>query len=909
MTIQNLNSLFQPQSVAIIGDRDPLSAIVAGNLAASGFAGEVWMVNAGISAQRPAAARDLPRVEDLPGKLDLAIVCNPSVQVPDIARRCGLSGARGMAILTHGFREAGPQGRQIEQALQQELRRFPKMRVLGPNCIGLLAPHWNLNATSAKGLPQPGRVAFISQSATLGSSALDWAIQEDIGFSYFVSVGNMIEVGFSDLIDYFANDPFTDAIILFVESIDLARPFMSAARATSKKKPIVVLKAGRYRESAEAAASHTGAMAGVDAVYEAAFERAGVVRVDEIDDMFDCAQLLARHCRAIGPRLGIVTNAGGPGVVAADCLLHRQGRLAQLSAETIVRLGALLPSPASCRNPVDLMEDAGPERFARAADIVLQDAGVDALMVILTPQAMTDATAVADAVAGVAQRSSKPVLAVWMGGPAVREGMDRLHRAGIPTYATPKNAVHAFMHLVNYARRREILYETPRMILVDLPTDKPGREAAFRRILQTPEEILSEQQSKQLLQLYGIDTTQPELASSADEAVQLAERTGYPVVLKIVSPQILHKNEVGGVALNLASAGQVRAAFDQMLARVRSRRGDATIEGISVQPMFVTAEGFELILGSRKDPAFGAVVLIGAGGVAAEVIDDTALGLPPLNEKLARRMLESLRCWPILTGYRARPAVNVDQLLATLIRFSHLVAECPEIAEMDVNPIVATPAEVVALDARVKIDRGAIGQVRRPYAHLAIRPYPDELVQHTRLSDGTPVTLRPIRPEDEPAWHDMLARCSPESIRSRFRLLFKEMTHEMATSYCFIDYDRELVIVAEVDVDGRRRLVGSGHLACDLSHEEAEYAVLVCDEFQRRGLGRMLTERCLEIAASWGLKQVVGETTPGNRPMIATFKRCGFDIDCQTSLDSIQARYELARNRSRPAPTDNNCIA
>lgn len=893
MAVRNLHKILRPQGIAVVGASNKperLSYTVLQNLRNAGFEGDIYPVH-----PYEEEVQGLPAfssLADLPEPPDLAIVCTPAETVPQIVQQGGEAGVGGMVIISAGFREIGPGGHAMEQRVKQEVSRFPDLRLLGPNSLGIVVPHLHLNASFAAATPKPGRVAFVSQSGTLCTSALDWAIQEDIGFSHFVSIGNMLEVGVGDLIDYFAADPYTDSIILYVESITEARQFMSAARAVTQEKPIVVYKAGRFSESAQAAASHTGAMCGVDAVYAAAFERAGIVRVFEIDDMFDCAQLLACKRQPTGPRLAIITNAGGPGVVATDSLIDCQGELARLAEETVEKLNEFLPPYWSHANPVDIQGDASPERFGRTVEVVVKDRGVDAALVILTPQSITDPTGTARAVADVAKRSRKPVLGAWMGGRAVREGIEVLHQAEVPTYNTPKNAVRAFMHLMSYARNRETLQETPRDVPVSFPLDRQKQRELLDSVMADEHDVLSELLSKRLLSAYGIRTTEPRLATDVNEAAAVAREIGYPVALKIVSPQIPHKNEVGGVALNVSSDEELCTAFDRIVKSAACQRPEAEIHGVGVQPMVAAPDGIELIMGSRKDAVFGAVILIGMGGVAAEVMGDFSLGLPPLNERLARRMLESLRAWPILAGHRQRPPVDFNQLLETLIRFSYLVADCPQIAEMDVNPLLVTPRDVIALDARVRVDRSHLPDTR-PFSHLAIRPYPEDLVRQTTLRDGTPVTLRPIRPEDEPLWHRLLSECSPESIRLRFRSMFKEMSHEHAARFCFMDYDRELAMVAEITTEDSRQLIGVGHLLCDADHTKAEFAVLVPDTWQRHGVGSLIMDVCLEIAADWGLCEVVGETERMNNGMLATFKKAGFELHYKAGSDVVRARKEV----------------
>jgi acetyltransferase len=892
MTIRNLNKIFRPQRVAVVGASDvpgKVGQILLRNLIGHGYEGVVYPVNAKREAVQGIAA--YPNLGSLPHAPDLAVVCTPAATVPDLVDQCGRLGIFGMVVISAGFRETGPAGRELEEQVQAAAARHPGLRIVGPNCLGIMVPSIGLNASFAAAMALPGRVAFISQSGALCTSVLDWAQAAGIGFSHFHSIGNMLDVGIDDLLDYVAADPHTDSVVLYVESISRARQFMSAARALARDKPIVAYKAGRFADSAQAAASHTGALAGVDAVYEAAFRRAGIVRVFDLDEVFDCAGMLARPRIPKGPRLAIITNAGGPGVMACDALLDRRGVLAKLSPATIERLNACLPPYWSHGNPVDILGDAPAQRYADAATAALTDEGVDAVLVLLTPQAMTEPTASATAIIEAVRHSSKPVLAAWMGGGTVREGVQRFSAAGIPAYTTAEHAVRAFMNLVQFHQNRETLLETPREVPLKFPLDRGQLRQRFTEIVKRDSDLLSEDDSKQLLATYGIEVAIPRPAASAAAAAQVAGEIGYPVVLKIHSPQITHKTDVGGVVLNLTSDAEVRSAFERIVAAARRLRPDAEILGVTVQRMITAVHGVELILGVKRDPVFGPVMLVGYGGVATEVFQDRALELPPLNERLARRMLASLRSWPLLTGYRGRPMVDVERLVETIMRFSYLVADLPEIREVDINPLLAMPDEVIALDARVLIDRSP--SAVRPHAHLAISPYPEQYTQTVTLRDGTQIHLRAIKPEDEPAWKDLIRRSSTESLWKRFRYLFKEATHEMASRFCFVDYDRELALCAEVIRDGQPLLVAVARLVADPDHEEADYGVLVADEFQRRGLGRLLTEKCIEIGRSWGLAQIFGETTADNGSMLRIFRGLGFTFDKSDDPQIVLARLAL----------------
>lgn len=894
MPVRSLNRIFHPRSVAVIGaSRRPASVghTVLKNMVEGGFKGPLYAVNPKYDNIGQTAC--FPTVGDLPEPADLAVICTPAATLLDIVRQCGEAGILGLIIVSAGFREAGKDGEQLERVLLEEAARFDGMRIVGPNCLGVMAPYAEMNASFAQGMPTRGQVAFISQSGALCTSVLDWALQENIGFSYFVSIGNMLDVSIGDLIDYFAIDRWTESIILYVESITEAREFMSAARAFARQKPIIAYKAGRFAESAQAAASHTGALAGVDTVYEAAFNRAGIVRVFEMADMFDCAELLARQKTPKGPRLAIVTNAGGPGVMATDALLERKGVLAEISAETIDKLNACLPPAWSHSNPIDVLGDASPERLAETLRVVLADHEVDAVLVVFSPQAMSKPTDAAKAVIEVAKETTKPVLASWMGGLAMRKGVELFNTAGVPTYSYPEQAVRAFMYLVSYARTREVLYETPRDIPVEFPLDRNKLRAVFDTILSEGHDTLTESTSKALLEAYEIPVAKPYVARTSHDAVRLAHRVGFPVALKVLSQEITHKTDVGGVELSLANDDEVTEAFERIVSTAKEKRPDAHVEGVTVQKMVSSPVGHELIVGARRDTVFGAVLLVGAGGTAAELFRDRALELPPLSERLARRMLESLRSWPLLQGYRGRPAVNLDRLIEVLMRLSYLVADYPEIKELDVNPLLVTPDDAIALDARVILDHEMILKPPRPYSHLAIRPYPEEYIRKAKLKDGARVLLRPIKPEDEPMWHALLASCSQQSLWFRFRYLFKQTTHEMATRFCFIDYDREIAIVAELEEDGQRKLIGVARLVADADHKDAEYAVLVADAYQGIGLGSLLTDYCLEICDDWGIATVVVETAPENRRMLDIFQHRQFELDRTTSSDVVLGRKEL----------------
>lgn len=894
MNIHQLDGFFNPQRIALIGvtvNPNSVGGKILGNLVGSGYLGVVYPVNPAVEAVMGIPC--YPGLRSLPRTPDLGILCGPAAEVPGLVRECGEAGLRSLVIVSSGFRETGPEGRALEERVLAEAARFEGLRILGPNCLGLIVPGRRLNASFAADSPRPGQIAFLSQSGALGTSVLDWAIREKIGFSAFVSLGNSADVDFADLIDYFGEDEKTRSIILYIESLKNARRFMTAARAFARSKPIIVYKAGRFPESSEAAASHTGALASEDAVYDAAFQRAGLARVFDIGEIFDVAELLGRRQIPKGDRLGIVTNGGGPGVMAVDALIAAGGGLAVFSEDTKAGLDETLPPAGSHDNPVDVLGDAKSKLVAKATARVLADPGVDAVLVIITPQAMTNPSAIAREIGALAAGSAKPILAAWLGGESVAEGLRILTDAGIPAYDTPERAVRAFMTLVSYARNLGILYETPKEVPVEFSADRNTRRERVCAFFEPGTEMLGEEASKSVLEAYGIPASRPAPAGSAEEAVREAERMGYPVVLKIQSPDISHKTDVGGVVLDLGDAAQVRAAFGRVTASAAAARPSARLEGVTVQPMIRAKDAVELILGAKRDPTFGSVMMAGLGGTTAELFGDRALGFPPLNERLARRMLESLKVWPLLCGYRGRPALAVDRLIETMIRLSYLVADHPEIKELDINPLLVSKDAVVALDARIAVDRGAGGAAADPFAHLALRPYPEHYEKDVLLEDGSTVRLRPIKPEDEPLWLALLSGCSKESIYSRFRYFFHWESHDVAARYCYIDYDRELAIVAEEGEGPARRLTGVGRLVADPMKTSAEYAVLVGDAWQDKGLGGALTDHCLDIARDWGAREITAVTTTDNPRMIAVFRKRGFSIRVDADGSTVDAAKEL----------------
>ncbi len=879
MAIKKLNSIFKPKRIALIGVSDnpnSVGGITLRNLVGGGFNGVVYPVNP--KREAVFGIPCYPDVKSLPKTPDLAVIMTAAKFVPQIIRECGEAGIHGVIIMSAGFKESGAEGKILEDQTKAEKAKFPDMRVIGPNCLGILVPGLNMNVSFANGMPKKGHVAFISQSGALCTSVLDWAYDSNIGFSYFVSIGNSMDVNFGDLIDYFGQDPNTKSIVLYVESMTNARTFMSAARAFSREKPIIVYKSGRFPESAAAAASHTGALASEDSIYDAVFRRAGLARVFDFGNIFEFTDLVGRRRVPKGNRLAIVTNAGGPGVMATDSLISMGGKLVELSETTMQKLNEYLPPFWSHGNPIDVLGDATPERFAGATEIVLEDENVDAVLVLLTPQAMTAPTETATAISQLAAKTTKSIMAGWLGGASMREGIQIFNQAGISSFTAPEQAIRAFMTLSNYSENQALLYETPKEVPVSFQYDRLELRKKYLKDIFPKAKILNEDDSKMLVNDYGINTTHPQPAATEDEAVAIARKKGYPVVMKIYSPDITHKSDVGGVALNIKDDEMVRATFRNMIKTAKEKRPDARIEGVTIQIMVNTKDGIELIVGTKKDPIFGTVMLVGMGGVTAELFKDKRLEFPPLNEQLAHQMLKSLTIYPLLKGYRGDTPKNIDKLIEALIRMSYLAADYPEIAELDINPLVVTPTDVIALDARIVVDEEIMKKPVKEYSHLILRPYPESLIKTATLKDGTEILLRPIKPEDEPLWLELLGSCSKESIYHRFRYDFYFDSHDIASQYCFIDYDREIAIVAEVEEEGKKKLIGVGRLIADPDVEVMEFAILITDAWQKKELGFTLTNYCMEIAKTRGVKILAAETTKDNKPMISVFRKLNFKI-------------------------------
>jgi acetyltransferase len=891
-----LDAIFAPRSVAVIGATDRAGSVgraVLWSLVSSPFGGTVYPVSdkrasvLGIKAYRSVA--------DLPEAVDLAVVITPAATVPAIIRDCVAAHVRGAIVISAGFKEHGEEGKDLERQIIEQIQGTG-LRLIGPNCLGVMNPVSGLNATFASKIARPGNVGFISQSGALCTAILDWAQKEMVGFSAFVSVGSMLDVDWGDLIDYLGNDPRTQSIIMYMESVGDARSFLSAAREVSLNKPIIVIKAGRTEAAAQAAASHTGSLTGSDEVLDAAFRRCGVLRVQTIADLFYMAEVLAKQPRPKGPRLAIVTNAGGPGVLAADGLLSNGGQLAQVSAESMNALNSFLPPHWSHNNPIDVLGDALPDRYAKVIEIASHDPNIDGLLAITCPQGMAGPTATAEHLKPYAHSTGKPVLASWMGGADVEAGVHILNQAGIPTFQFPDTAARVFCYMWRYTYALRGLYETP--LLRGEDDAGPDRSQARQIIdnaLRGGRPLLTEVESKQLLAAYGLPTVPTTVAKGEDDAVLQATALGYPVVLKLFSETITHKTDVGGVQLNLGDQAAVRSAYRAIAAAVGEKAGAEHFLGVTVQPM-IRPDGYELIVGSSIDAQFGPVLLFGTGGQLVEVFKDRSLALPPLNTTLARRMMEQTRIFTALEGVRGRKAVDLGALEEFLVRFSHLVVEQPRIREIDINPLLASPERLIALDARVVLHSAETADEKLP--RPAIRPYPAQYVQNWKTKSGDAVTIRPIRPEDEPLLVRLHQVLSERTVYLRYfqpLKLSQRTAHERLTRICFIDYDREIVLVVErKNEEGHPEIIAIGRLSkLRGGGNQAELAVLVDDRHQGQGLGTELYRRLISVASDEKLKRVVCTILAENREMRSICQKLGFRMESDLEDGTIRAALEV----------------
>ena len=885
MSVRNLDKLLKPQSIALIGPTPrpgAVGALVARNLRRAGFAGELMFVNPHHQAIEGLSVYSA--VASLPRAPDLAVVVTPPETVPPLIGDLAERGTRGAVIITAGFGELGEQGRALQQAVLDAAKPH-LLRIVGPNCVGIMVPEIGLDATFSHLAAPAGDIAFVSQSGAMITAMLDWAVPRGIGFSHVVSLGDMADVDFGDMLDYLAADQQTRAILLYVEGITHGRKFMSAARAASRLKPVLVLKAGRSNAGARAAGSHTGVLAGADAVYDAAFRRAGMLRVATMAELFDAAETLALTREQVGEKLAILTNGGGAGVLATDALIAAGGQLAPLSEDTITELSRVLPATWSQGNPIDIIGDAPGKRYADALATLIRDREVDAILVLNCPTALAQpeeaARAVTEAVATAEPEvlRGRNIITAWLGEHSARAARQLFVQARIATYETPDSAVTGFLHRVRYRRNQQLLMETP-----------PARSDAFvpdiataRRIIATAlgtgKAWLDPEETGAILTAYGIPLVANYLAGDPHHAASLAEKIGFPIALKILSPDITHKSDVGGVALNLGNADRVRSEAAAMVERVRAARPAARLDGFLVQPMISRHGATELLVGLVEDPIFGSLIAFGQGGTGVEVVHDSSLELPPLNQLLARQLMARTRIWQLLQGYRGKPPANIEAVVRVLIHLGQLASDHPEIRELDINPFLVDSAGVIALDARLRV---ALPDSPSP-SRLAIAPYPRELESVERLRDGTVLRMRPLRPEDEPMLVDLAAHMSREDLRLRFFTTVAGLTHTVAARLSQLDYDRELGLLAERDGVA----LGVAHFFADPDKLRAEYAVAVRSDWKGRGLGFALMTRLIEIARQRGIGKLTGEVLLENEPMLQMCRELGFGITRKPTDPSI----------------------
>ena len=889
-----LARMFSPQAIALVGAREKEGSVgrtILENLRSGGFKGAIYPVNP--KRHRILGVRAYPSIESVPQSVDLAIIATPAATVPEVIRECARARVAGAIVISAGFKECGEGGAALEEKVQS---RRGAMRIIGPNCLGMMVPHVGLNATFAATMARAGSVGFISQSGALCTAILDWSHRENVGFSAFVSIGSMLDVGWGDLIYHLGDDPHTRSIIIYMESIGNARAFLSAAREVALTKPIIVIKVGRSEAAAKAAASHTGSLTGADEVLDAAFRRAGVLRVNTIAELFNMAEVLGKQPRPTGPRLAIVTNGGGPGALATDALIAGGGEIAKLSEESFQKFNEFLPPHWSRGNPVDILGDASAERYSRAIEILARDPSNDGVLVILTPQAMTECSETARRLGAFGELKDKPILASWMGGKATAEGVSILNEIDVPTFEYPDTAARAFSFMWGYSRDLQMLYETP--ALAAGMDDVPSRHGAVKEVIASARKhrrtILTEAESKQILSAYGIPVVETSVAKSSQEAVEIAASIGYPVVLKLNSHTITHKSDMGGVKLSLRGRTAVEKAFHAIEESAVRIAGEEGFGGVTVQRM-IERRGCELILGSSIDPQFGPVLLFGAGGLLVETFKDRTLALPPLNATLARRMMERTRIYEALRGMRGESSIDLSALEQLLVRFSQFVAEQRWIKEVDINPLLVSSETTLALDARIILHDPDTREGDLP--PLAIRPYPVQFVTVWKLRDGTPVSIRPIRPEDEPlmvAFHETL---SEESVHFRYFGSLKlehRVAHDRLTRICFNDYDREIALVADHRrEDGGREILGVGRLSKAHGFQEAEFAIVIGDRWQGKGLGTQFLKLLVKIGRQEKLNRIVGHILPDNTAMQRVSKNVGFELRHDPEEENWRAEIVL----------------
>jgi acetyltransferase len=881
-----LRMLFSPKSVAVIGASDranTVGQVVFRNMLKSGYTGSLYAVNP--ARQEVQGQRAYATIEEIETPVELAVVCTQAKTVPDVIEACGKHGVRAAVVLSAGFTEVDAHGAALERTMLANAKNYG-VRIIGPNCLGIIRTAMGLNATFFKGSVKSGNLALVSQSGALCTAILDWAPANDIGFSSVVSMGAASDIDFGEILDYLASDVETGSILIYVEGVRKARGFMSALRAAARSKPVFVIKVGRHDAGSRAAMSHTGALVGSNDVFDAALRRAGVVRVESIGGLFSAAKSLASPHRYSGNRLAVITNGGGPGVMAVDRAVDLGVSIAGLSPETVERLNRVLPAIWSHNNPVDIIGDATPQRYRDAIGICMEDPGVDGVLVILTPQAMTQPLEVAKLLVEDAGTFSKPLLTSWMGASQTMDGRAQFAQAGIPSFSTPEAAVEAYSYTTAYYCNQRLLAQVPEPLSHRDAPDVAGARMVIESVLAERRKVLSEMESKALLSAFRIPVTNTVVVRSSNEALLLAEQFGFPVAMKINSPDITHKSDAGGVKLNLMNAAAVRAAYNDMIEEVKTNRPDARVDGVAIQPMVSKPNGRELMVGVISDQIFGPVISFGAGGTAVEVLGDRAIALPPLNGFLVRELIGGTRVAKLLGSFRHMSPIQMEALESLLLRVSEMVCELPWLREMDINPLIVDEHGLLAVDARVIVDYAPVSADR--YAHMAIHPYPTHLVTHWQLPDGTDVTIRPMRPEDAAIEQEFVRHLSEEAKYFRFMHAVQELSEPMLIRFTQLDYDRELALIAVTQEKGREVEIGVCRYAINPDGKSCGFAVVVGDQWQHKTIGRRLMGSLIDAARSKGLKTMEGEVLMSNHNMLKLAATLGFTIAASREDPSLK---------------------
>ncbi len=872
-----LTSLFEPKSVAVIGASDrenSVGSVLFKNILESGYKGRLYPIS--LKHKTIQGAQAFKSIEEIGARVELAIIATRPQTVPEIVEQCGRSGIKNVIIITAGFSEAGHSGAAMERKTL-EIARSYSVRVLGPNCLGIIRPELGLNATFARVSASVGNLALVSQSGAMCSAVLDWAAANGVGFSSVISLGSTADVDFGEILDYLVYDNRTHYILLYIEGIRNARRFMSALRSAARIKPIILLKAGRHAGGSAAVKVHSGMIAGSDTVFDAAVRRAGVVRVKNVGQLFYASKALASKFRPQGKRLAIITNGGGPGAMAADRAGDMDIPLAELSAETMKTLNATMPSNWSHSNPIDIAGDATPARYRDAISAVAQDEGVDGILIMLTPQAMTQPLEVAQGIIGISGQTSKPMLACWMGEEQVLEGRTALENAGIPAFRMPETAVELYYHISTYYRNQKLLLQTPVATWHLTRQETEGAKMLIEAVLQERRKVLSEMESKAVLRAFRIPVAQTMVARTPTESLLLAEQIGFPVAMKVDSPDIVRKSDAGGVRLNITNAPAVRNAYHDILETVQKKHPDARINGVSIEPYLARPNGRELMIGVLRDPTFGPIITFGSGGTEVEIFSDRAVALPPLNRFLVQDLIRSTRASKLLGAFHNMPPINMEALEDVLLNISEMVCELPWLQELDLNPLIVDENGAIAADARIVIDYAATTGDR--YSHMAIHPYPVHLIQEWELPDGRTVTIRPIRPEDAEMEQDFVKRMSDESKYYRFMDTLRELTPAMLVRFTQIDYDREMALVATLPgVKGIDLQIGVARYVTNPDGETVEFALAVSDDWQKHGVGRKLMTALIDSARLKGFRAVVGDVLAMNTKMFRLMSSLGFTI-------------------------------